>query len=76
MPLAELAHVDPDHRGLAIEEELGEGLGQLRLAHPCRAEEQKRADGPVRVLQPGPASPDGVGDGLTAASWLTIRRWI
>ena len=64
VPLAELAHVEPDDGGLAVEEELGEGLGQLGLADAGRAEEEERADRPVRVLQPGPAPSDGVGHGL------------
>ena len=51
VPLAELAHVEADHRRLAVEEELGQRLGQLGLADAGRAQEQERADRPVRVLQ-------------------------
>ena len=63
VPLAEFAHVEPDHGRLAVEEELGQGLGQLGLADAGRPQEQERADRPVGVLQAGPAAPDGVGDG-------------
>ena len=62
VPLAELAHVESDHRRFAVEEELGQGLGQLGLADAGRSQKQKRADRPVGVLQAGPAAPDGVGD--------------
>ena len=54
VPLAVLAHVQPDHGRLAVEEELGQGLGQLGLAHAGRPQEQERADRPVRVLQARP----------------------
>ena len=39
-----LAHVDPDHRVLVVEQELGEGPGELGLADAGRSEEQERAD--------------------------------
>ena len=42
--LHELAHVDLDERVLGAEHELGEGLGQLRLAHAGGAQEDERAD--------------------------------
>ena len=51
-------------RVLVVEQELGEGAGELRLADAGRAEEQERADRAARVLEPGPRPPDGVGDGL------------
>ncbi len=41
---------------LAAEQELGERLGQLGLAHAGRAEEDERPTGTARVLEPG-ASP-------------------
>ena len=65
-----LAHVDADHRPLVVEQELGERAGQLGLADAGGAEEQERADRPVRVGQAGPAAADGVGhrgDGLVLA---------
>ena len=43
MFLHELAHVDAHHRALVIEHELGQGLGQLRLAHARGAEKQERS---------------------------------
>ena len=63
MPLAEFAHVEADHRRFAVEEELGQGLGQLGLADAGRSQEEERADRPVGVLQAGAAAADGVGDG-------------
>ncbi len=63
MLLLVLAHVDAHHGALVIEEELGQGAGQLGLAHPGRAEEDERADRPVGVLQPGARAAHGVGDG-------------
>ena len=63
MLLHVLAHVDADDGPLVVEEKLGQGPGQLGLADPGRAEEQERADGPVRIRQAGAAAPDGVGDG-------------
>ena len=61
MPLPVLAHVDADHGPGVVEQELGQGPGQLGLAHPGRAQEEERADGAVGVGQPGPAATDGVG---------------
>ena len=37
--------------------------GQLGLAHAGGAQEDERADGPPRVLEPGARAPHGVGDG-------------
>jgi hypothetical protein len=51
--LHELGHVDAHHRGVVVEQERGERLGQLGLADAGRAQEHERADRPVRVLQPG-----------------------
>ena len=59
-----LAHVDADHRGLVVEEELGQRLRQLGFSDAGRAEEDERADGSARLLQPGPPAPHGVGDRL------------
>ena len=55
-----LAHVEPDHRVLIVEHELGQRARQLRLADARRAEEDERADRPVRVLQSGARAPDRV----------------
>ncbi|OQC68791.1 MAG: hypothetical protein BWX47_01637 [candidate division Hyd24-12 bacterium ADurb.Bin004] len=57
--LHELAHVEPYHRGLRIEEELGQRPGQLGLAHSRRAHEDEAAKRPVRVLDAGSGPPDG-----------------
>ena len=46
--LHELAHVEAGHRLLVVEEELGERLGELRLAHAARPEEEERPDGLAR----------------------------
>ena len=44
--LHELRHVDAHHRLIGIEQELGQRLGELGLAHPGRAEKQER---PIRT---------------------------
>ncbi len=62
--LHELAHVDLDERVLAAEHELGERLGELGLPDAGRAEEDERADRPLRVLEPGTRAADGLGDDL------------
>ena len=64
MPLLELAHVQPDHPAVLPEQRLGQRAGQLRLAHPGRAEEQETAHRPVRVTQPGPRPADRLGHRL------------
>ena len=45
------AHVEMDERFGVAEHLFGERLGQQRLAHAGRAEQQKCADGPARVFQ-------------------------
>ncbi len=60
----ELAHVDADHGVAAVEQELGQRLAQLGLAHAGRAQEQERAAGPVRVGQAGTRTAHRVGDDL------------
>ena len=49
--LHELAHVDAHHRVLVVEQELGQRLAQLGLADAGGAEEQERADRPIRIAQ-------------------------
>ena len=44
VPLLVLAHVDPHHRALVVEQVLGERARELGLAHAGRPEEQERAD--------------------------------
>ena len=63
MLLHVLGHVDPDHRLLVAEEELGEGAGELGLADPRGAEEDERASRALRVLDPGARAADRFGDG-------------
>ena len=62
VPLLVLAHVEPHHRVLVVEHELGERAGELGLADARRAEEDERADRPVRVLQPGARAAQRVRD--------------
>ena len=64
VPLLVLGHVDPDHRPLVVEHELGERPGELGLADAGRAEEDERADRPVGILEPGAGAAEGVGDRL------------
>ena len=45
-----LAHVQAHHGLLGVEEELGQGPGQLGLAHPGGAQENEGTQGPVGVL--------------------------
>ena len=59
-----LAHVDPSHRLVVIEQELREGARQLGLPDARRAEEEERAERPARVAKTGPGAPDGIGHGL------------
>lgn len=51
--LAVLAHVDADHGPLVVEQEVGEGLRELRLADTGGAEEEERSGGPVGVGDSG-----------------------
>ena len=61
VPLLVLGHVEPDHRPLVVEHELGERPGELGLADAGRAEEDERADRPVRVLETGASAAKRVG---------------
>src|SRR5256712_2918442 len=58
-----LAHVEPHHRLLVVEEELRQRPRQLGLSHARRAGEEETADGPIRILQPAAGPADRVGDG-------------
>ena len=53
VPLLVLRHVDADHGLLAVEEQLRQGPGQLRLPHTRGAQEEERSDGPSGVLETG-----------------------
>ena len=59
-----LGHVDAHHRLLVVEQELGERARRLRLPDAGRAEEDERADRPIRILQAGARAAHGVRDGL------------
>ena len=61
--LHELRHVDTHHRLFGVEQELGERLAQLGLAHAGRAEEQERAVRPVGVRKTGARTPDRIRHG-------------
>ena len=63
MLLLVFAHVDTGHHGLVVEEELGQCLCQLGLAHAGGTQEEERADGSFGVLQAGTATAHGVGHG-------------
>src|SRR5438105_4079689 len=60
VPLLVLRHVEAHHRALVVEHELRERARQLRLTHAGRAEEDERADRPVRILEPGARAPQRV----------------
>ena len=55
-----LRHIDPNEVFFVVKEACGQRLGQLRFAHARGAEEQERAQRPVRVLNAGSASLDGL----------------
>ena len=57
-------HVDTHHVVLVVEQELGQGFGQLCLTDAGGSHEDERADWPFGVLQSGTAASDGVGDGV------------
>ena len=59
-----LGHVDPHHRVLRVEHELGERASELCLADAGRAEEQERADRAIRILQAGARAAQRCGDRL------------
>ena len=56
-----LRHVDAHQVLLAVKEGLGQGLGQLGLAHAGGAQEEEGADGLIRVGDARPAAEDGLG---------------
>src|SRR5437773_2347763 len=58
-----LRHVESDERFLVAEQELGQSLGDLRLADARRTEEDERTDGPPGALQTGALPPRGAGQG-------------
>ncbi len=62
MFLHELGHVDTHHRLFGVEQELGQRLAQLGLAHAGRAEEHERSARTIRVGKPGTRTTHGIGD--------------
>jgi hypothetical protein len=62
--VVESRYVQLDQRGLAIEQEPREGLGQLRFSDTGGAGEDERTRGPLRVLQSGPGPADRPGHRL------------
>ena len=64
MLLHVFAHVDAHHGVLVVEQKLRQRAGGLGLADAGGAEEDERADGPVRVLQAAAGTAHGVGHGF------------
>ena len=64
VPFLVLAHVQPDHVVLSVEQRGRERPGQLGLPEAGRTEEDERPDGLARVLDAGPGPDDGIGHGL------------
>ena len=60
--LGELGHVDADQRVLVIEQELRQGLGELRLADAGGAGEDEGTCRTLRILQADTRTPDGPGE--------------
>ena len=58
-----LAHVQRDRGLLVAKQELGQGLGQLGLAHAGRPQKEEGADGPAGVLQADARRLDRAADG-------------
>ena len=63
MLLHVLGHVQLDEGVLVVEEELGQRLGQLGLAHAGRPQEDERAARPLGILQAGTGAADRTGQG-------------
>ena len=74
-----LAHVDTDQRVVGVEKELGEFLGQMRLADARGAEEHEGADGLVGIFQPDTVAADGLDDlghGLVLTDDLLLQEGV
>ena len=57
-----LGHVQADDARLVVQQELGQGAGQLGLAHPAGPQKEEGADGPAGGGDTGAVAADGVGD--------------
>jgi hypothetical protein len=68
-----LGHVDADHGGLVVEEELGEGARGLGLADAGGAEKDEAADGRLGSLRPARLRRMALATTVSAASWPMTR---
>jgi hypothetical protein len=59
-------HINADDSGLVVEQEPGQRLAELRLAHSGGAQEQERAQRTVRVVQSRARDADDVAGELSA----------
>ena len=76
VPLLVFAHVDADHGRFVVKQKLGQRPRQLRLAHTRRSQKDETADGPVGILQSGPAAAHRVRyhrDGLILAHHAQVQ---
>ena len=72
-----LGHVEGQKRVLGVEQELGQRLGKLGLAHARRAQEDERTSGALRILQARAGAADGLGkrrDGLVLADDALVQN--
>ena len=72
-----LGHVEGQKRVLGVEQELGQRLGKLGLAHARRAQEDERTGGALRILQARAGAADGLGkrgDGLVLADDALVQN--
>ena len=70
------AHVDTHHIVFVVEQSRCQGFGQFRLAHAGGAQEQERADGLARILDPRLGADDGLadlGDALVLADHSPVQ---
>mmetsp|Transcript_6937 Transcript_6937/g.11067 ORF Transcript_6937/g.11067 Transcript_6937/m.11067 type:complete len:310 (-) Transcript_6937:83-1012(-) len=62
MLLHELRHVDANHGPIVVKQKLGQGFGQLGLAHARWTKEQERAQRAVFIIQPRARPADRIGN--------------
>ena len=63
MTLLVLRHVDTHHGVLVVEQELGQGLGQLGLTHTRGTHEDEGTNRTFGILQARTATPNSIADG-------------